>query len=144
MIANKFSGLWMQFNRVLYSFKCNQSSETVINWYSTQSLLYLVPLIAPNLTAINVSSTSYNVTWTTIPKDFHNGILLGFRLFFWKHLEGEDSAENVTYGRDVFSVQFPGVRKWTIFCVQVAAFTAVGDGPRSSVDCTRTFEDGNI
>ena len=59
-------------------------------------------------------------------------------------MDGEESARNVTYGQSVSLAQFDGVAKWTVFCTQIAGFTAVGDGPRSTVECTRTFEDGNI
>jgi hypothetical protein len=99
-------------------------------------------LIAPNLTSINVSSSSYKVNWTRIPKIFHNGILSGFHLYIWKQTDGDKSARNITYTPDVRLEQFLDVSKWTIFCAQVAGFTAVGDGPRSTVECTRTFEDG--
>ena len=59
-------------------------------------------------------------------------------------MDGEESARNVTYGKSVSLVQFDGVAKWTVFCAQIAGFTAVGDGPRSTVECATTFEDGNI
>jgi hypothetical protein len=109
----------------------------------TGSLCLLVPLIAPNLTIVNVSSTSYKLNWTAIPKIFHNGIFLGFHLQIWNELEGIQTARNLTYKPAVRIIQVSNAAKWTIFCARISGYTAVGDGPRSAVECTRTFEDGN-
>ena len=104
----------------------------------------LVPEIAPNLTAVNVSSTSFKVNWTYIPKIFHNGIFLGYHLYLWEQITGEESAQNFTYSPSVVVEEFHNVSKWTVYCMKIAGFTSVGDGPLSTVQCTRTYEDGNI
>ena len=69
---------------------------------------------------------------------------MGCHLYIWKESEGIQTAHNITYTPDDGFAQFDDVAKWTIYCAQVAGFTAVGVGPRSAVECTRTFEDGNI
>ena len=100
------------------------------------------PSAAPNISLFNVSSTALKVNWTSLPRTFRNGILLGYRIFIWQKSEGEESSLNTTVGRRIFSKQFEELFKWTIYCVKVAAFTSVGDGPSSEVQCIRTFEDG--
>jgi hypothetical protein len=89
-----------------------------------------------------VSSTALELNWTALAKPFHNGILLGYRIFIWKKSEGNESSLNTTISSTIVYKKFGNLSKWTTYCVEVTAFTSVGDGPRSDVECARTFEDG--
>ena len=84
------------------------------------------------------------MTWTKIPKRLHNGIVIGYRVFIWKQSEGNESSDNVNVSFTTFFKHLDGLEKWTFYCGQVAGFTRIGIGPRSMVQCTRTFEDGKI
>lgn len=104
--------------------------------------IYQEPSAAPNVSLFNVSSTALEINWTALAKPYHNGILLGYRVFIWKESEGNDFSLNTTVSSTTYYKQFEELSKWTTYCFEVAAFTSVGDGPKSDVDCVRTFEDG--
>ena len=59
---------------------------------------------------------------------------------FWKQSDPQN-VTNVTVSEEV--KMFEDLEKWTIYCGQVSAFTRIGEGPRSQVECIRTSEDGN-
>ena len=88
----------------------------------------------------NLSSTSIKSTWELIPPHLRNGIVIGYNLSLWKQSEPQN-VTNVTASEE-FKL-FEGLEKWTIYCGQIAAFTRIGEGPRSHVQCIRTSEDGN-
>ena len=79
------------------------------------------------------------MNWTELPWELHNGILLGYKIFLSK-LGSPASIQ--TFSPNEFYEHSVNMSKWTTYCAQVAAFTAVGDGPMSATECTRTFEDG--
>lgn len=106
--------------------------------YFPFDLIPLVPSSAPlNVTANNLTSAhKVEVTWTTVPSGKHNGIVLGYHIrvrpLTTANAEPEDSSEKI------FSVLIPRVRtvltgleSFTVYSVQIAAFTAIGDGPYS-------------
>jgi hypothetical protein len=94
----------------------------------------------PNIIWHNVSSTSIKSTWKPIPPHLHNGIVIGYDMSFWKQSDPQN-VTNVTVSEEV--KMFEDLEKWTIYCGQVSAFTRIGEGPRSQVECIRTSEDGN-
>lgn len=93
-----------------------------------------------------MSSTSFDMNWTEIPWEFHNGILLGYRI--WVKTKGKVGLSVVpnisihTFSRNEFYKHVMNMSKWTTYCVKVCGFTAVGDGVISTEECTRTYEDG--
>ena len=94
----------------------------------------------PNILWYNVSSTSIKSTWDPIPPHLCNGILIGYNLSFWKQSDPQNFT-NVIVSEEV--KLFSWLEKWTFYCGQVVAFTKIGEGPRSQVDCIQTSEDGN-
>ncbi|XP_068681521.1 MAM and LDL-receptor class A domain-containing protein 2-like isoform X3 [Montipora foliosa] len=93
-----------------------------------------VPTSAPSTLFItNISSTHVTIQWSPLPRQYHNGRLLGYKVFFQK-------ASNTSFPVDESSVTVsnstwvtlrtldPGQR----YKVYVSAFTSKGDGPRSS------------
>ena len=106
-----------------------------------------VPLAGPNISLLNMSSTSFEMNWTNLPWELHNGILLGYRIWI-ETIErvGFSIVPNTsvqTFPPNVFYKRMINMSKWTTYCVKVAGFTAVGDG-EATVECTRTYEDGKI
>ena len=79
-----------------------------------------------------------------IPKHLVNGIVFGYRVFVWKESEGPASKWSVTVPPTNLTLEIPELEKYTRYCGQMEAFTRVGAGPRSLVECTRTFEDGKL
>ena len=109
------------------------------------SYFYIVPLVAPNISLINISSTSLEMNWTGLPSEFHNGILLGYKISVWEkdRLSGIRTELNArTFTPDEFYQQMTNLTKWTVYCVKITGCTAVGSGPSSPTECTRTNEDG--
>ena len=53
-----------------------------------------------------------------------------------------ETALNVTVSPRDLEKHFDNLEKYTVFCLQVLAFTDAGDGPKYGQQCTRTFEDG--
>jgi hypothetical protein len=79
-----------------------------------------------------------------IPKPLRNGIVLGYRVFIWKEADGPSSKWSVTIPATNLTSDIGELEKYTRYCGEMEAFTRVGPGPRSSVECTRTFEDGEL
>jgi hypothetical protein len=84
------------------------------------------------------------VDWSRIPKPLVNGILLGYRIFIWKESEGLASSWNFTVPPANNTLEIADLEKYTRYCGQMEAFTRVGVGPRSLVECVRTSEDGKL
>ena len=93
-----------------------------------------------------MSSTSFDVNWTEIPWELHNGILLGYKICI--ETKGRIGLSTVpcisiqTFSPNEFYKHMMNMSKWTTYCVKICGFTAVGDGARSPEECTRTYEDG--
>lgn len=94
-----------------------------------------------------VDSTSFKVTWDAPPKREQNGQILGYRVQYSEakgSLTGPDpSVDMATLPSSDTSYVVRGLRKWTLYSVQVLAYTAKGDGPLSDVIMVQTAEDGN-
>ena len=101
------------------------------------------PVIAPsNVSWLNVSSTALKMTWSGIPSPLRNGIIRGYRIFVWRHSEGNESSFKTTVPSTPLVAQIDSLEKWTNYCGQIAAFTRIAYGPRSLVVCGQTSEDG--
>lgn len=72
------------------------------------------------------------VNWTTISPEFIPGILLGYRLFYWKRTEPtNDKSIPITNGGLI--AELTGLEEDTEYCIQLAGITRIGDGERT--DC---------
>ncbi|XP_068684172.1 MAM and fibronectin type III domain-containing protein 1-like [Montipora foliosa] len=92
-----------------------------------------VPSSAPStLFVTNISSNHVTIQWSPIPRQYHNGRLLGYKVFFQKASnasfpvdEGSVTVSNSTWV--ILKTLDPGQR----YKIYVSAFTSKGDGPRS-------------
>jgi hypothetical protein len=92
----------------------------------------------------NLSSTSLQVEINEIPPPLRNGIVLGYHIYLWKKSEGQSNNANISDISATQSVKmFEELEKYTHYCGQIAAYTRIGEGPRSPIECIRTSEDGN-
>ena len=99
-----------------------------------------MPSIAPvNLRAHNMSSTSLLVAWEHLPEDQVNGILLGYKVTYSKY--GEIDMRKQNFSAMLNSTILGGLDKFTVYQVNVSAFTRVGDGPEANVSAS-TDQDG--
>jgi len=109
------------------------------------SLLISVPSQPPtDLAAYNTSSTSLQVTWGEVPKGFVHGILLGYRVFYKRTGDKNDSYVNSTTGPNERKLHISGLEKFTAYSVKVLAFTRKGDGAVSINISVLTDEDGRL
>lgn len=107
---------------------------------SILSSFLLVPSVSPNISWYNLSSTSLQVEINAIPPPLRNGIVVGYRVYFWEQSVGQSSETNNSTTESVILLE--GLEKYTVYCGQIVAYTRIGEGPRSPVECIRTFEDG--
>ena len=81
--------------------------------------------------------------WQLPPADSRRGIITGFKLFY-KEKGSTDSqtVEETINSVGILASNVTALKKYTEYEFQVLAFTAAGDGPKSSVETERTKEDG--
>ena len=102
-----------------------------------------------NITSYNTSSTSVVVRWDPVPLEHQLGNILGYRLFYdvtehrnvSRRYRRALSTHPVLDRNDVFT-ELRGLQKFTKYCVQMSAFTRIGDGPLSNCTYVVTDEDG--
>ena len=95
----------------------------------------LVPGRAPsNISFSEVTTTQFKVTWNPLPQQFHDGRLLGYRVYFRRSAyfpipfntsSLDTSSPNMTWAL------ITGLGPAQRFDVSVAAYTSKGEGPRS-------------
>lgn len=106
-------------------------------------VLISVPSQPPtDLTAYNTSSTSLQVTWGEVPEGFVHGILQGYRVFYKRTGDKNDSYVNSTTGPNERKLHITGLEKFTAYSLKVLAFTRKGDGAASVNMSVLTDEDG--
>uniref|UniRef100_A0A4W6FX25 Sidekick cell adhesion molecule 1 n=1 Tax=Lates calcarifer TaxID=8187 RepID=A0A4W6FX25_LATCA len=101
-----------------------------------------VPSGSPmNVTAEAVSSTRILLTWSPLPQAQKNGVILGYKvLYSEKDSEGPPSVQ-VAEGEGTVSLLLGALQKYTVYSLQVLAYTRMGDGPLSNPTLLRTKED---
>ena len=88
------------------------------------------------------TSTSIEASWQLPPAEGRNGIITGFKLCY-KENGSSDSFTHITISSgSTLNKVVTGLDEYTEYEFQVLAFTAVGDGPKSSTKTERTKQDG--
>ncbi|XP_048579330.1 uncharacterized protein LOC5500862, partial [Nematostella vectensis] len=98
-----------------------------------------IPLVAPAVTVVNQSSSSLLVSWHALPSSLVPGVLRGFHI--WYKPSNYSSGASMTVRPDALQCVLRGLLKYTPYEVQVAAFTRIGDGPKSHPIVRYTAED---
>lgn len=97
----------------------------------------LVPSRAPSYISLtDVESTRIKVTWNPVPRQYHNGRLLGYKVYFretaYYSNPSESSSSSITVSNpNATYVTLTGLLPGQRYDVSVAAFTSKGVGPRS-------------
>ena len=78
-------------------------------------------------------------SWKPPPKDSRNGIIIGFKLFHKRKGSAESEKTVVVKGGTTVRKSITGLLKYTEYEVQVLAYTAVGDGPKTHIRTVTTF-----
>ncbi|XP_041838887.1 protein sidekick-1-like isoform X2 [Melanotaenia boesemani] len=101
-----------------------------------------VPSGSPvNVTAVAVSSSRIMLTWSALLHAQRNGVILGYKvLYSEKDSEGPPSVQ-LAEGEGNLSLLLLALQKYTMYVLQVLAYTRIGDGPPSNPILLRTKED---
>ncbi|XP_074628437.1 uncharacterized protein LOC141886246 isoform X3 [Acropora palmata] len=81
--------------------------------------------------ARNTSHTSLLVEWNPIPAEYIHGVLLGYRVLFWRSNESNETYETRQTGPDVHSVRLTDLWIYTKYKIRVLGFTLAGKGSKS-------------
>ncbi|PFX13899.1 Down syndrome cell adhesion molecule-like protein Dscam2 [Stylophora pistillata] len=87
------------------------------------------------------SSTSVTASWQLPPKNYRNGIIRGFKLFYKKKASSGSGTILSINSEAVLDKVVTGLDIYTEYEFQVLAFTSAGDGVNSSLVVERTGED---
>ena len=113
-----------------------------LNTVSTVLPSISAPSQAPsNLSLTAKTSTSIEASWQLPPEDSRNGIITGFKIFYKMKGSSGSSTQITINNRSTLTNVVTGLDEYTEYEFEVLAFTAVGDGPNSSVMSVRTEED---
>ena len=88
------------------------------------------------------TSTSIEASWQLPPAEDRNGIITGFKLFFKKNGSSDGFTQKTVTSGSTLKKLVTGLDEYTEYEFQVLAFTAVGDGPKSSAKTKRTKQGG--
>ena len=93
--------------------------------------MYLAPSGAPqNLSYLNVTSSSFTLTWNAPPFEEQNGDIVGYMVQVTLHNSRPDERSHVTVTALSFTVT--SLTQNTRYNASVAAMTRVGTGPYSA------------
>ncbi|XP_056443232.1 protein sidekick-1 [Gadus chalcogrammus] len=101
-----------------------------------------VPSGAPvNVSAEAVSSTKILLKWAAVLGSQKNGVILGYKVLCAEKDSIAPPSVSVVVGERSGTLLFGVLEKYTLYALQVLAYTRLGDGPPSSPVLTRTKED---
>ena len=97
--------------------------------------VFLVPSRAPsNITFKDIKATRVTVSWNALPRQFHNGRLLGYKVYLRKNayysVQSNTSSVNIS-NPNTTRITLTGLESAQRYDVSVSAFTSKGEGPRS-------------
>lgn len=101
-------------------------------WLFVVNYLYssLVPSQAPTkLEAYVLDSTSVRISWGEVPTDHHNGIIIGYRIFYKRGVNG--TYKNKTTVPPAETLVLYNLDKAAVYNGTVLAFTETGDGKKA-------------
>ena len=107
--------------------------------YSSLFLFYVGPGSPPqSVTFTSISSSSITVKWDLplIP----NGLITQYTVHIKKHYSDGTTNDSITLFNTEYTIM--GLSPYQLIKVQVSAWTAIGEGPRSESKMVRTEEEG--
>ncbi|XP_061768377.1 protein sidekick-1-like [Nerophis ophidion] len=101
-----------------------------------------VPSDSPvGVTADAVSSSKILLTWSPVPQAKRNGDILGYKVLYSEKDSERPPSVLVAEGERNMSLLLIALQKYTVYLLQVLAYTRSGDGPPSSAVLLQTKED---
>ncbi|XP_065140620.1 interleukin-12 receptor subunit beta-2 isoform X2 [Paramisgurnus dabryanus] len=114
-----------------YKDTCNMKNinDSEITYGTSQAYLTEgIPISAPgNVTVLNITQHSSVITWSPVPEEDLRGFLLGYKIY---HIEDDTESFTVMHP-SLNSFQLQKLKSNSAYRVQLAAFTAAGEGQRS-------------
>ncbi|XP_028450243.1 protein sidekick-1 isoform X1 [Perca flavescens] len=113
-------------------------------WSNTVAALTAesVPSGSPvNVTAEAVSSTRILLKWSALPQAQKNGAILGYKVLYSEKDSEAPPSVQVVEGEGSVTLLLGILQKYTVYVLQVLAYTRIGDGPQSNPILLRTKED---
>ncbi|EDO38804.1 predicted protein, partial [Nematostella vectensis] len=93
------------------------------------------------ITTFNTSSTSIHVAWGPVPEGHHNGIILGYKVFFKINASTESINNVIISNASQLNIEISGLGKYELYSIWILAFTVKGNGNVSTPVYCRTDED---
>ncbi|GAB6024303.1 Down syndrome cell adhesion molecule-like protein 1 [Chamberlinius hualienensis] len=107
-----------------------------------QSTLEDLPEVSPrDVRCSTLSPTSIKVTWTSLPKETINGILLGHKVRYSNILK-LDEKEIKSMESSSSTLTLDNLQPWSNYSIRVCGYNRVGDGMWSERVHCQTQEDG--
>ncbi|MEQ2314120.1 hypothetical protein AMECASPLE_008869 [Ameca splendens] len=95
-----------------------------------------------NVNAEAVSSSRIMLTWSFLPEAQRNGVIIGYKVLYQENDSDGPPTVRVIEGDRNLTLLLGSLQKYTMYALQVLAYTRIGDGPPSSPLLLRTKEDG--
>ncbi|KAL9978989.1 hypothetical protein ACROYT_G016578 [Oculina patagonica] len=138
-------GLWDRDNSLIYSVgfvfqQIKEDKQMPHQMPQTFPEHLTAPALPPqNVTAINKTSTSIFITWTTVPANQRNGDILGYKVDY-KRITATNTKRIIT-NASVHRANLTSLGKHRRYIITVLAFNQHGDGPGSEIMVVRTKKD---
>jgi hypothetical protein len=107
----------------------------------------VVPERSPlNIKTLANSSWSIIVSWDPVPKIYRNGIIIGYKVVYYSLniTSAFRVYHNLTVPSTKRTVDIFGLKQANLYCVQIHAFTRIGDGTISSCVTIGTPKQGKL
>ncbi|XP_026999467.1 oncostatin-M-specific receptor subunit beta [Tachysurus fulvidraco] len=119
--------------------KVNNSDETV-----GRTQVYLTegtPLSAPgNVSSSKVTQNSFVITWSPVCEEDLRGFLQGYIIRHTQDNSTKDVLPDITVDPSVNSYELLNLRSGSMYCMELSAVTAAGEGKRSESKCFETLD----
>ena len=117
----------------------------MVAWFPSPTILCLPSAPSqppPNVQAYNLSSTSIRVTWSAISQSDVNGVLVGYEISYWEAAIVTEYPRVRTVTHITYEYVMSNLQHFTVYSVQVRAYTMAGKGPKSAIVNVSSDEDG--
>ncbi|XP_061603541.1 uncharacterized protein LOC133465108 [Phyllopteryx taeniolatus] len=94
-----------------------------------------------NVSMVSVTSSSLELTWSSIQQEDRRGFLLGYVIHY---AEDRQLERNVSVGPRPRRYILEGLRSWAVYRIQVSGLTRAGPGVRSAASLVETRREGSV
>ena len=123
--------------RELNAIYSTGARRRMFNIVYNQFLFSSVPSRSPSyITFTDVKATRITVHWSPLPQQYHNGRLLGYKVYFqrsayYSYPSQSNGSSLIVSNPNTTLVTLTGLRPGQRYDISVSAFTSKGEGPPS-------------